>query len=83
MDFIDCLFVVNANDVDFEDANSYVDGYLSEGDFNVVKGLFNSLIQEDYINPYAYGDCIDEEVNLDVNGDDNEEINYCLKDLDV
>jgi hypothetical protein len=83
MDFIDCLFVANVDDVDFEKTTNYVHDYPSQGLSNVVGGLFNSLVQEDYLNPYAYGDNIDEEVNFNVDGDNNEEINRRFKDLDA
>jgi hypothetical protein len=82
-DFINCLFVANVNDVDFEKATNYVHDYPSQGVFHVVRGLFDSLVQKDYLNPYAYGVTIDEEVNLYVDGDSNEEINHHFKDLDA
>jgi hypothetical protein len=83
MDFIDCLFIANADDVDFEKVANYIHDYLSQGVFNVVGMLFDLLVQEDYLNPYAYGDSIDEEVNLNVNCDNNEEIDRRFKDLNV
>jgi len=60
MDFVDNLFVVNAdepltNDVDFEEADNCVN-YFFKSVFDVIKCLFDSLVQEDYFNPCAYGD---------------------------
>jgi hypothetical protein len=67
----------------FVDANQALakDVFLSKGIFNVVRGLFDFLIQKDYFNPCAYGDDVDEEVNFNVNGDDDDEINHHFKDL--
>ncbi len=87
MDFIDNLFVVDANqafanDVGFEQPNSNCgDVFFSKGIFNVVKGLFDFLIQEDYFDPCVYGDDVDEEMNFNDNGDDDDEINHQFKDL--
>jgi hypothetical protein len=87
MDFIDFFFFVDANqalanDVGFEQPNSSCgDVFLSKGIFNVVRGLFDFLIQEHYFNPCAYGDDVDEEVNFNVNGADDDEINHHFKDL--
>jgi hypothetical protein len=83
MDFIDSFFVANANDVDFEKATNYVHDCPSQGVSNVVGRLFDSIVQEDYFNLYVYGNSIDEEVNLNVDGDNNEEINHRFKDLDA
>jgi len=83
MDVIDCLLVANVNDVDFGKAANYVHDYPSQNVLHVVRGLFDSRVQKDYLNPYAYGDIIDEEVNLYVNGDNNEKINHHFKDLDA
>ncbi len=48
---------------------------------DVVKGLFNSLFQQDYFDPCVYGNNGDEEVNVNVDDDDDKEINCCFKDL--
>ncbi len=45
--------------------------------------MFDSFVQEDYFNPCAYGNNVDEEVNFDVDGDDDEEITHCCNDLDL
>lgn len=72
MDFVYSLFIVDGdeattNDVDFEEPNSnYGYEYHSKGIFYVIGGLFNSLVQEDYFDPYACGDSVDEEMNFDV-----------------
>jgi hypothetical protein len=87
MDFIDNLFVVDANqslanDIGVEQPNSSCGNvFLSKLIFNVVRGIFDFLIQEDYFDPCAYGNDVDEEVNFNVDGDDDDEINHHFKDL--
>ncbi len=54
-----------------------------EGVFNGDGGLFNSLIEEDYLDPYIYGNDVDEELDFNVNGDVDEKINHHFKNLDL
>jgi hypothetical protein len=56
---------------------------LSKGVSDVVGSLFNSFVQEDYFNPCTYGNNVDEEVIFDLDGDNDEKINHCFKDLDL
>ncbi len=46
--------------------------------FDIVEGLFNFLVQKDYLDPCAYGETIDKEMNFDVDCDDDTEINNGL-----
>jgi hypothetical protein len=72
MDFVDSLFIADvgevvADDVDCEELNSHCgDDFLFNGVCDVVIGLFNSLVQEDYFDPCASGNNGDKEMNLDV-----------------
>ncbi len=86
MDFVDCLFVYDVDEVVIdndlkEPNNSCGDDISSKNIFNLEGGLFNSLAEIDYFHPCAYGDNVDEELHFDVNGDNDEEINHCFKDL--
>jgi hypothetical protein len=72
MDFVYSSFIIDGdnattNDVDFKEPNiNYGYEYHSKGVFYVVGGFFNSLVQKDYLGPYARGDNVDEEMNFDV-----------------
>jgi hypothetical protein len=88
MDFVDYLFISYVDEVVVDDDlekpnNSCVDDIPFENISNVEGGLFNSLIEKDYLHPCAYGDNVDEELHFDVNGDNDEEINHCFKDLNL
>jgi len=88
MDFVDNLFASDVDqvvvDVNLKELNNNcVDDYLFEGVFDVVGSLFDSFVQEDYFDPCVYGNNVDEEVNFNVDGDDDEEINCRFKDLDL
>jgi len=39
------------------------------------------LVKDNYLDPCTYGEYGDEELNLVINGDDDEKINHCFKDL--
>jgi hypothetical protein len=41
------------------------------------------LVKEDYIDPCTYGEDGDEELNLDIDGDNDEKINHHFKDVDI
>jgi hypothetical protein len=56
---------------------------LFESVSDVVGSLFNSFVQEDYFDLCAYGNNVDEEVDFDVDGDNDEKINYRFKDFDL
>ncbi len=43
--------------------------------FDVVEGLFNLLVQKDYLDPCAYDETIIKEVNFDVDCDNDKKIN--------
>jgi hypothetical protein len=88
MDFVDCLFVFNANDIVVDDDleepnNSCGDDIPFENISNVEGGLFNSLVEKNYLHPCAYGNNVDEKLHFDVEGDDDEKINHCFKDLNL
>jgi hypothetical protein len=36
------------------------------------------LVKEDYLDSCIYGEDGDKELNLDINGDDDEKINHCF-----
>jgi hypothetical protein len=56
-----------------------------EGVFNGNEGLFNLLIEEDYLDLCVYGNDVDEKLDFNVDGDDDddENINHHFKDLDL
>jgi hypothetical protein len=88
MDFVDYLFVSYADEVIIDDDlekpnNSYGDDIPFENIYNVEGGVFNSFIEKDYFHLCVYGDNVDEELYFDVNGDDDEKINHCFKDLNL
>jgi hypothetical protein len=64
MDFVDSLFVSDVDEVVVDDdleelKSSCVDDCLSKGVYDVVGGLFDSFVQEDYFDPCAYGNNVD------------------------
>ncbi len=72
------------NDVGLVELNSSHGNYFHfEGVFNGDEGLFNKLIEKDYLDPCVYGDDEDDELDFNVNGDDDENINHYFKDLDL
>jgi len=41
------------------------------------------LVLKNYFDPCTYGEDGDEELNFDIDGDDDEKINHCFKDLNL
>lgn len=89
VDFVNNLFICDVDeiivdDVDLTELNSNCgNDFHFEGVFNGNRGLFNLLIEEDYFDLCVYGDDADEELDFNVDGDDDEEINHHFKDLDL
>jgi hypothetical protein len=88
MDFVNCLFVYDANEVivddDVKEPNSTCgEDVVSKCIYEIKEGLFNLLVKEDYLDPCIYGENDDEELNFDIDGDDDEKINHHFKDLDL
>lgn len=88
MDFVNYFFVFYTNEVvvddDIEKSNNGCHGndFIFESIFEIEEGPFNSLVEEDYLDPCTYEKDDDEELNLNVNGDFDKKINHRFKDLD-
>ncbi len=89
MDFVNNLFVYNVDEVvvhDLEESNSCCgdDHWHSfRKHFDVKGDPFNSFVEEDYHDPCVYGGNVDEELDLDVDGDNDKKIKHHFKDLDL
>ncbi len=89
MDFVDNLFVSNVDEVvvdDLEESNSCCgdDHWHSfRKHFDVEGDPFNLLVEEDYHDPCVYGGNVDEELDLDVDGDNDKKIKHHFKNLDL
>ncbi len=87
---MDNLFISNVDEAIINDVglveldSSHGNDFHFEVVFNGDGGLFNKLIEENYLDPCVYGDDDDDhELDFNVNGDVDEKINHHFKDLDL